>query len=367
MLMQSFVRWLEFVGLTTLVGGLAFRCLITRPAILSREEVQTFERHLRPVEAGSIVLLALTSTLDLILRTLVMSGGGLAALPMSLPAVLRHTHFGAIWIARMALVGVLGATWLLRRLGVAATPWSIMASFMGASLVALTTTLSGHAADWGDVTLPTFVDWVHLLAVSIWIGGLFAYGLVLRRSLSAPAMGEVIRGLSSIARTYPKMAAGCVAAFLVTGLYNTWLQVGSISSLVTTAYGQALLVKLGLVGCVLMIAAINRYYFLTLLGHRTSRHDRLVFRTIRRFTSTPPAEEESKGDERIRHQYAQFVRLEWIIVVVALACSALLTQLIPARHIRRHEHYERHAVHQPAHGAAAGQAVNAERGEVRSP
>lgn len=380
-LLHIVVRWLEFLSLTVLIGSLAFRWLIVRPAILSHQQFQIIEGHLRWVELGAIAVVTLTSLADLILRTLMMSGGSLTTLGFALPAVLRKTHYGTIWIARIALLGLLGVAWWLRLQGVAATPRLLWIARLGrvgllgmawwlrllgvaasprfsgaffpvASFVALTTTLSGHAADWGDVTVPVLIDWLHLVAVSIWIGGLFTFGFVLKRSLATPDTAEMVPLLSVIARPFSRMAAGCVAVFLTTGLYNTWLQVGSISALVDAAYGWTLLVKLGLVGGVLMIAAVNRYYFLTLLVHRSGRVDGLIFRAIRRFTSTPQS------------QFSRFVRLEWMIVVVALACSALLTQLMPARHVRHLEHLkslEHTGGHPPAHNTPTAMPPSTQR------
>lgn len=368
-LVHIVVRWLEFMGLMTLVGGLAFQALILAPSPLSDRDYHTIEGHLRRVQAGSLLLVALASLADLMLRTLMMSGGSLATLGFALPVVLRNTHYGTIWTARIGLLGLLGMawwlrlqgtattprllwitrlgrmgllgmTWWLRLLGVTASPRFSVAFFCVAAFVALTTTLSGHAADWGDVTVPVLIDWLHLLAVSIWIGGLFTFGFALKRSLATPGMEETARGLSSIARPFSRMAAGCVAVFLATGLYNTWLQVGSISAFVDAAYGWTLLVKLALVGGVLTIAAVNRYYFLALLVQGSDRADGLIFRMVRRFISISQS------------QFSRFVQLEWMIVVVALACSALLTQLMPARHVRHLEHLksqEQHGGHPPAH------------------
>jgi putative copper export protein len=364
------VRWLEFMGLMMLVGGLAFQSMILTPSLLSHQDYQIIDRHLRRVYAGSLLLVTLASLADLILRTLMMSGGGLATLSVTIPTVLQKTHYGSIWTARIGLlsllgiawwlrllgmaatppllwiarlgrIGLLGMTWWLRLLGVTASPRFSMAFFGVASLVALTTTLSGHAADWGNVTVPVLIDWLHLLAVSIWIGGLFTFGFVLKRSLATPGMEDTALGLSSIARPFSRMAAGCVIVFLSTGLYNAWLQVGTFSALTDAAYGWTLLVKLGLIGGVLLIAAINRYYFLALLMRRSGRgNDGPLFTAIRRFISIPQS------------QFSRFVRLEWIIVVVALACSALLTQMMPARHVRHLEHLkaqEHHGNHPPAH------------------
>jgi putative copper export protein len=231
-------------------------------------------------------------------------------------------------------------SWWLRLLGVTASPRFSGAFFPVASFVALTTTLSGHAADWGNVTVPVLIDWLHLVAVSIWIGGLFTFGFVLKRSLATSDSAEMVPLLSVIARPFSRIAAGCVAVFLATGLYNSWLQVGSVSALVEAAYGWTLMIKLGLVGGVLMIAAVNRYYFLTLLVHRSGRTDGLIFGTICRFIGMSQS------------QFSRFVRLEWMIVVVALACSALLTQLMPARHARHLEHLkslEHHSGQPSAH------------------
>ena len=346
------VRWLDFIGLTTLIGALAFRCLIVRPPLLSRQEFDSFDRSCWSVVAGSIVLMALTSVGDLVLRTMMMSGRALADLGLALPVVLRQTHYGAVWIARVSLIGLLTMAWLLPMREAQGRAWPLAASFVGATLIALTTSLSGHAADWGDVTLPVLIDWLHLLAVSTWIGGLFTLGFVLHHSLSSPDKVEQTQSLASIAGRFSTMAACCVAVFLPAGLYNAWLQVTSLSPLVSTSYGWTLLAKLSLVGLVLMIAGVNRYYFVPLLASPTGTHDRLIFRTIARFAGGPPVEMKRRDGQKIRRQFFRFVRLEWIIVVAALACTALLTQLPPARHIRRHEHREQHAVHQPAQSAA---------------
>jgi putative copper resistance protein D len=351
--LQGFVRWLDFMGLTTLVGALAFRCLIVRPPLLSRQAFDSFDRSCWSVVAVSIVLVAVTSVGDLILRTMMMSGRALADLGVALPVVLRQTHYGAVWTARVSLIGLLTMAWLLRTRGAPGLSWPLATSFVGATLIALTTSLSGHAADWGDVTLPVLIDWLHLLAVSTWIGGLFTLGFVLHHSLSSPDNAEPTQSLASIAGRFSTMAACCVAVFLPAGLYNAWLQVTSLSPLVSTSYGWTLLAKLSLVGLLLIIAGVNRYYFGPLLGYPSGTHDRLIFRTIARFAGGPPVDMKRRDDQKIRRQFFRFVRLEWIIVVSALACTALLTQLPPARHIRHHEHRERHAVHQPGQSAAS--------------
>ena len=380
-LLPIIVRYLGFVSLTMLVGGFGFVCLILPPGLLSREGYQILDRHLSRVQTVSILIVALTSAADLILRTLAMSGGGVATLGVAIPMVLQHTHFGTVWMIRISLLGLLaaawwlrlqgasapsrfawiaaiprvglsGMTWWLRLLGTTAGPRFAWMSFFGACFVALTTTLSGHSADWGDVAVPVLVDWVHLIAISIWIGGLFTFGFVLKRSLATPGMEEMVRLLSSIARLFSRIAVGCVAVFLATGLYSSWLQVGSLSSLVAGPYGWTLLVKLTVVALILMIATVNRVYFLTRLRPSTITHSRPVLTTVRRISGSPRTANETGDDRRIRYRFSRFVRLEWIMVMITLACSALLTQQMPARHVRHLEHLQLHQQHDDSHSSA---------------
>src|SRR3990172_2188211 len=149
--LQGFVRWLDFMGLTTLVGALAFRCLIVRPPFLSRQEFDSFDRSCWSVVAVSIVPVAVTSVGGLVLRTVMMSGRALADLGVALPVVLRQTHYGAVWTARVSLIGLLlTMAWLLRTRGVQGRSWPLATSFVGATLIALTTSLSCHPPDWGE-------------------------------------------------------------------------------------------------------------------------------------------------------------------------------------------------------------------------
>jgi putative copper resistance protein D len=51
-----------------------------------------------------------------------------------------------------------------------------------------------------------------------------------------------------------------VATLVVSGLVNSWFLVGSLSSLLTTLYGQILLCKLALFAAMLALAAANRFW-----------------------------------------------------------------------------------------------------------
>ncbi|WP_218940493.1 copper resistance CopC/CopD family protein, partial [Streptomyces sp. Ru87] len=107
--------------------------------------------------------------------------------------------------------------------------------------------MSEHASTGIQPQLAMPVDVVHLLAVAAWLGGLTALLVALYRG---PAVDR------EAVRRFSRIAFGSVIALVVTGLYQSWRQVGSWDPLVSTAYGRLLLAKIALV---LLMVALARY------------------------------------------------------------------------------------------------------------
>lgn len=292
-----FVLWIDFAGFTTLIGTLAFQYLIVRPVSRSSRDVEPVERRLLQVEAWALALVAMASLLELLLRALEMGGGVLSNVGNALPSILLETRYGTIWLVRIGLIGVVAVGWRF---------WpgitlSAGIRLLGAASIALTRSLSGHAADWGDVTLAVLMDWLHLLAISVWIGGLLVIGFVLRAALTPTSDQDAALGFALIARRFSILATVCVAGLLITGLLHPRLQLMSFSTLFRIPYGWTLLTKLSLLLLMLLLAALNRYYLLPKLGRGGDGQTRLLVITIG--------------------------RLEWLLAVLVLISSALLTQL----------------------------------------
>jgi putative copper resistance protein D len=55
-------------------------------------------------------------------------------------------------------------------------------------------------------------------------------------------------------------------ALVASGLINGWFLVGSLSALIGTTYGELLLLKLGLFGLMLYLAASNRFWLVPALA-----------------------------------------------------------------------------------------------------
>jgi copper transport protein len=153
-----------------------------------------------------------------------------------------------------------------------------------AVLVAVTYGLAGHADEKAYSAVLVGVDAVHVVSMSVWLGGLIAL-----LAIALPAAGELDAGdrgrlLSVTGSRFSAVALGAVAALLLTGIVQALLYVPSIGSLTGTAYGERLLLKILLASALIGLAAINRRRALPALrrdsGERADRGGALLRRTV---------------------------------------------------------------------------------------
>ena len=95
-------------------------------------------------------------------------------------------------------------------------------------------------------------DSVHVLAMSVWLGGLAALVLALPAATRALAAADRTRLLAACLRRFSPLALASVAALLASGIGQSVAQLEALGDLTGTAFGRALLVKaallIGLVG-----------------------------------------------------------------------------------------------------------------------
>jgi len=306
------VRWIALGALAGLVGGLAIEVLALRADDVALSPVR---RRLRGWTVVCLCVLALTSVAELVLRARTLAGGDLAQSVRAVPLVLSRTHFGTIWSARsLALVASLStATIGTRRARVVALAL--------AGAIALTTALSGHAADWGDVTPSVLLDWIHVLAASLWIGGVVALALVAFGPGSALAPSSV----THICARFSRLAGWSLAAVVLTGVYNAWVQLPDVAALRDTPYGRVLLAKLALVVVLVLLGGTNRYALLPRLTGVPARG--LVARGVRRCRLA------LFGPARVSpSRLVTVVACEAALGAAVLGLTAVLGETTPARH-----------------------------------
>ncbi len=232
-----------------------------------------------------------------------------------------ETRFGQAALARIILVASLfvlyvGAgpaveRWRIQRL------WNVRtldaAGFALASLILLSVSLSSHAAASSDSSqLPTLLDWLHLLAVGAWTGGLFALTVVLR----AKATGNHAATIQTIVRRFSNVAIGSVVLFSITGLYSMWRQVASPAALTSTPYGESLIIKHLFITPMLVLGLLNTLWL---------RRNGSLVRWFARWL-----QQTSQRTNQQTHVLRN-VRLEAALGVLAVLAAATMTALPPAR------------------------------------
>jgi putative copper resistance protein D len=241
------------VGGADLVDAVAVARLVVRVAAVGTVGALVFAAVLRPgtpvlpqasrralraasawatAWAGATVVHALL-TLDRIV--------GPSLTPDALRTFLTSLPAGRAAVVGLVATGVVAAT--ARRcttVGGAAT----LLALAGAALV-VPTVLTGHSAAADDHVLAVTTLSVHVVAASVWVGGLLAL-LVHGRGSDDPALA---------ATRFSAVALGCFLATGASGLLAAWLVLsGDLASALATGYGWLLLAKtsalvaLGLLG-----------------------------------------------------------------------------------------------------------------------
>lgn len=252
-LWEAPLRWLNYLGAAILVGAAVFLFVVGRPASEGHNVPRALIEILRtPVRVAGVVLLFSSLALILVQAAYAADVGLGQALGQPVWDVLG-TYSGRVWIARIALVlVVLVAGWTMSPRLEDRRWWVILAGGLG---ILLTFSLVSHASTDQHATLSIAVDWVHLVAMTAWIGGLVALTaemIALRRSSgAADAQARMMRRFSGLAVT-------CVVLLAVTGLYGATRHFAAVDPLFTTTYGRVLLVKLALFGVLLLFGAANK-------------------------------------------------------------------------------------------------------------
>jgi putative copper export protein/mono/diheme cytochrome c family protein len=309
MLVASAVRWVALLAMAAMLGALVVDTLVVpRPIPAARAR--------RWAVLAAVVLLIGTVG-ELILRTWTMTGSAWGAVATGLPTVVERTHFGRIWLVRAA--SIVAIAFLAARPGRGAR----LAALALAALVALTTALTGHLADWGDLTPSVALDWLHVLAACAWTGGVAVLAAISARAGWSPPV------LTSVAARFSRVAGICLLVVLVTGIYNAWVQLPGLRALWTTDYGRILTVKIALVAVLAGLGSLNRYTVVARLDDRRRRHGPArMFRRLELILAG--ARPGARG--RLPGRFIAFLAAEAMLALAVFAGSALLGEATPPRH-----------------------------------
>lgn len=239
---------------------------------------------------GQIVLLAglalAGSVLGFMLRGAALTGGADGMTDPEMLGLLWQTPVGDVLVYRV--VGT-----ILMIVGVFMPLVGQWIALAGGMIALWSFAQIGHVPEL-EVTGIRFLLLLHLLGVAFWIGILAPLHALSQRP-------EYLRSAAMLGHRFGQAASVIVPTLILAGLLMAWMLLGDMWALMTTGYGQTLLIKLALVGVVLTLAAANKLRFVPAM---------------------------QSGDEKAARHLALSIEIETVIILVVLTATATLTSVL---------------------------------------
>ncbi|MCW2959176.1 MAG: copper resistance protein CopC [Solirubrobacterales bacterium] len=282
-------RSLDLLTLALGIGLSVFLLACWRPALAATrwDGDEDWEAAATAVGARARRLLLITAAaggvvtiLGLVFEGATASGGTFwQALEPSTVRDVLATRFGTAWQLKGLLWVVLASVLLT-----GAPAWLPLLPALG---LAVTPALSGHAATSGHELLVLPSDVLHVVAMSVWLGGLAALLLLVPRATARLPEADRSRLLAAVLVRFSPLALACVVALVATGTLQSIVYLTGFGDLVGDAFGRAVLVKIALLLGLIALAGVNRQRVLPRLralaagGETPGATGHLLRRTLR--------------------------------------------------------------------------------------
>lgn len=250
--LPSFVDWarsisvgVKYFGVLTAFGLLSVGWMIARTDL----------KYVMRLSSLFAILGLLGIILELPLAAMIQRGTAPESLS-GLWADISNLQSSVLTAGSLGILFVILASITLAKTRSDQSDWRLSSGFLVGAL--LTIILSGHTQSRDPVWLMMILDSVHIIVAALWLGGI----VLLAQGLRHRWEGEAFRTPESSARvvvgfsTLAGYTAGIVA---LSGVVMAILILDSFAALYKTDYGRTLLIKVGMVGVVALLAAVNRY------------------------------------------------------------------------------------------------------------
>jgi putative copper resistance protein D len=316
LLIGSSLRAMELTPLILLMGWQVFLVLIVRSdtialqGTIGRDAIRRYDRRLT---IGALAVILAAMVIGFGHESVMMSQRPLVELGPLIWPILTKTHFGHVMFARVVVWGCFALAWN-RRSDSSDSPDSIVRGrgfllVLGA-LWCLTRSLSGHAADQGNWSVDVLVDWLHLLAVSFWVGGVVPLALLapllIRHAEPSVARPLLIRLLER----FSPLAMSCVAVLVAAGLFSAHRRGVTLLAPFQSDYGDLVSFKVVLTAAAVGLGGFSKFIVLPEL-HREMKTGKTL------------------GIGRFRRA----IGVEAGVLILVILAAAVLTQEPPAGNV----------------------------------
>lgn len=294
------------LGAVFWVGAQLWFVFVLQPATQDHKEEYSINQHVierfeRRFSLPALLVLLLANIGVLVGQALNINTAS-ALSPTVIASLATSGRFGTFWSMREIVIGVALLlslyTLLFKRRPTSidkVLPWINL--LLGLALL-IAISMSSHAAAVSKnlVLFAVPIDWLHLLAASVWIGGMMTIATTYLPVLSRTSLAERTRSLITTLPYYSPWALGAVALMAVTGPFNATFHLTSFAQLITTAYGRALIIKIVLVGALLLTSAIH----VILLRPRLKKEYKKYAYAVQRVASHQADQAPTTSDQAIK-------------------------------------------------------------------
>ena len=297
-------RCLQLASSMLLVGGCVFLAIAEQKDSASR---YTWPARLKQ----TFPWLAVTLLLGLfgLLATTTAQATGVpenAWSPQAWLDFLQRTRIGLIWTLRTASALMVLAIVLYVRISPPAQ-WRYVACASVATLPLALGSLASHSAAEEQAVLATITYALHLIAASVWFGGL--PGVILVASTTTTESTDNRSRAGKVLSRFSALALPTMIAIVVSGLVVANRMIDTnYAGLVATTYGLLLILKLTLLVIILLIASRAKSVWVPSLSQSSMIA--------------------AAGGRKLR----TWVRIEFVLAILLVIVATLLANAVPAKH-----------------------------------
>lgn len=249
------------VSLEAIVSGMGYAVLalllgvlVSAGLLLPGGEPKELRQKLVRTGAYLVIVFLIVAMVSLLIQGAKLRQGSLPSLDL-LIRYLTMTQSGKIWLLREAYGAALALIlfWFARN---RASVKAIRCVFFLALPLVASRSFTSHAvAVKEDTMIVVAADAAHLMATGLWGGGLLVLFWILYRGVKKLTLP--LSWAAETVRRFSRLALGSVVVLVLTGLYQSWIQVGNLRTLFGTDYGRVLLFKLVIFIAMLGFGALN--------------------------------------------------------------------------------------------------------------
>ncbi len=255
--------WIFLSGTIYLAGAFTARHFITGPSgaamCLNPEKNMAYGTSAVPVILIVAICTLIANILHMIMHCSVMTETPLTEVWGVLPLFLLKTKYGMFSLMRTILLILSSAAiyCLIKWPG----KWLRGICYSLVIVLLITLSMSGHQGTRGYASIPFFIDMLHILAISLWIGGIFFlysnYACLCTRSDK-----EHWQTFMDMINRFSFMATLCVGVVVVSGLVLFFYEIKDPSEVFEMRYGSVLVIKTGLAVILMIVGGANKFFFI---------------------------------------------------------------------------------------------------------